>query len=540
MRCPECESHGLDHALVEHRLRTDLFYFTKMMVSDWVTVGFHKPITEWFQEGLADTESDQFYTIMKPRGGLKTTVFTIAWPLQELTNNPELRFLITMCGADISKQKLSKMQSVVLSPAYKHFFPSLVPTPTKVRWNKSQLELNHKLHYEEPNVTVLGARSANTGPHYDIQILDDLVDGMKVDSELQMKEAMDFIERSEGLWVNVDKAIQLVVGTMWPCPYYRHVSTAPYFKKLILGCYVDDRWRDFLASRGLKTTAEDGESICPERWSDKALERSKRVFKSKFANQMLNIDTPDEARRFRREDIGWFEWGDDSYTSVAIGEAGSDPIYYPIRSMFLQCVIDPGTGMEGGDECGIVVTGWIKGLQIAFVLDVYHGMLGIEDQCRKTLSMARRWGVDVIRYEHAGGFAVFEGYFMNLRRKNGITIPIDKCKPLGRAKSARILDNLEPYVSTRSVYFNKQQPDIVDEMINLVIFDGRIKGSSPNMVDALAYTSEWWKYIPDNFRAGVPFEEDEGVVPDKISKHSQVTARYGLRRAGRSRRNLYA
>ena len=55
---------------------------------------------------------------------------------------------------------------------------------------------------------------------------------------------------------------------------------------MVLGCYVDDRYRDFMAECGYDTSSvKDGDPIFIGHETRDTLERSRHRFKNKFAHQ---------------------------------------------------------------------------------------------------------------------------------------------------------------------------------------------------------------------------------------------------------------
>ena len=523
--CPHCHERGWDHEKVKAKCEDSLYYFVKLIVSDWVSIDLHEPICRWYQQ-LAD-EGSHYYLIMIPRGHLKTTVFSVGLPLWRLINDPNLRILLVMSSSDLAQEKLSKIKDVCQSESFQHFWGHLVPGPgQKSRWSAAQMQIVRSANLEEPSVTALGAGTKLTGRHYDIQILDDLVDGMAVNSEVQMANAIDFLERSDGLWVRRKEAHQIVVGTLWPGGFYEDIIKDPDYENVILGCYVDDRYRKFLAKMGLKCTDEDGDPIFPEHETIETLERSARRFKSKFDHQMLNLLVADELRRFKRDDFQYYRWGDEQ-KSVVI-----DEVYYPLRSLFTQLCIDPGSGLDGSDETAITVTGWARGAAAGFVLDSHEARMTPITTIRMILDMADKWQPDVIRPEHVAMQVIYKDFLQDAMTKAGVYWPISPYKPYGGSKTQRIVEGLQPFVANHQLYFRHDQQDIIAAMCNMVIVKNRIKGRSPNLIDSLAFHVEYWNRTPQR----VDSDEIQFIDPyhDSIEE-TRRQVRYGLRCTTRAR-----
>jgi hypothetical protein len=526
-KCRFCSSRGWDHDEIKTRLKSDLFFFTYVMVSDWVSPSLHKPIAEWYKQER-DSGSDWFL-VMLPRGHLKTTTFTISRPVWDLVNNPDTRILIIMSSGRLGKQKMNKIQSIIMSQKFKHFFPELVPNVRDVRWNKDEIEINRPTQHEEASITALGAESNLTSGHWNKIILDDLVDGQSENRQQQQQNAIDFMERIPGLWVRAsDPQDLLVVGTFWPGEYYRGIVNNPQYKKIILGCFADDRYHRFMESMGYESPLKDDDPIFVGHCTKESIEKQRSMFKRKFAHQMLNIDSPEGDQRFRREDCQLFKWGD-SYDNLAIvGKQGGE-VWYPTNGMFKQLVIDPASGAnKDTDDSAIVVTGWIRNLGYAFVLDVFHGCIRPNALIDKTIEMARRWDVQVVRPEWSGGFSMFTQFLMDKWIDAGVKIPIMKVKPGTRSKGERIVESIEGYIQNRQVFFRPDQQYIIDELVNLVVFDGQIKGASPNMVDALAYHTEFWRRTPNRLNTDGDIKLVESEEYEHSVRRPKLKPKYNL------------
>ena len=148
--------------------------------------------------------------------------------------------------------------------------------------------------------------------------------------------------------------------------------------------------------------------------------------------------------------------------------------------------------------------------------------------------MAQRWDVHVIRPEYVAMQMVFEDYLRDTMIREGLHFAIHPYKVGVTTKAKRICDRLQPFVANQQVRFRRDQPQIVEELVNLVIANGSVQGRSPNLVDALTFNTELWRRTPptignDNEIRFIDPEEDEAMM------YSHAV-RYGLRCPTRSRR----
>ena len=519
MKCKRCESQGIDHDAFKKAHEEDLFLFTRDFVSDWVIEDFHLPVTEWFQSNLADNRP--YHLILLPRGHLKTTVFTIGLPLWLITRNPEVRIKLAMSSLRLAKKKLRKIASIAQGSEFKHFWGDLVPDPAMhgISWKADEIEFLRKRQYEEASITAVGGGTLDTGGHYDVQILDDLVDGTAANSDLQMQSAIDHLEGTDGFWVSRKNPLLVVVGTLWPGGFYEEIMKDADFEQVVFGCYVDDRYRNFMAAQGYDTSAlNDGDPVYVGHETKETLARSAKRFKNKFTHQMENLLTDDSLRRFRREDFVFYDWGDDKQKSIVV-----DGVYYPVSTMYRQMTIDPGGGSKDSDESAIVVTGWVRNIGHAFVLDVYHDNVTTNILIKKIMEMAEHWNVNVIRPEYAAMQIVIGDWLKEEMIRQDKHYAINPARH-GRKSKADRLDGLQPWIANQQVHFRRDQPDIIQEGVGVIIAGGKIKGNfSPNMMDALAYHCALWNSSPDiEKNDDIPFMDEEDAM--NIRRYT----RYGL------------
>ena len=520
-RCAQCAAVGWDHDEMESRLKGSLYEFTRLMVSDWVDPELHRPICEKFQEWLGN-EMLGYYLVMIPRGHLKTTTFTIAYPIWRLISDPSLRILIAMSSQRLAREKIGKIQSVLLSDTFRHWFGHLVPEISTVRWNKSEIEIVRPTHFEEPSITGVGAESKLTGGHYDIIIPDDLIDVDAENSDVQQDNAIRFLSAATGLWVRRDRAHQVMPCTYWPGPFYDRLLKNKYYKKIVLGAVVDDRFRGFLAECGLATTKEDGETIFKLETKETLAQALIHFGPSRYANQMLNMPSAPGDVSFKPEDIRYFKWDGEDQKAVGI-----DEVWYPVKTLFRQLTVDPAGGRNvKADESAIIVTGYARGSSVAFVLDSWSGRVPTQDLIDKIIELAERWKVNVIRPEYVALQSILGDYLNDTMMRRGIRFSIDPVRPGPVAKGIRIVKSLQPWVASGQVYFRVDQEKVPNELINVVIdANGKVKGASPNLIDALAYHTEYWRRTPKSEPDldDIMFEDEEDEA-----KAERIMARYGL------------
>lgn len=496
----------------------DSLFFTGVFLCGFTKLssGLHKPMADWLQKGLKDGHRRFF--ILTPRGHLKTTLFNQAYAIWRLINDPEQRLLMVMSSTELAEDKLSVVQQIIFNQQFQHFFPHLVPDRSRVRWNASDLEIVRTGAWDAPSYRAVGRDKKKTGGHFTEHIFDDLVDGENEDLTVESKRAQRLLRQSNPLWVSRKKGVRLIIGTLWPCPFYTDLLDDDSYHKLVLGVRVDSRYRDWLRSMGLESPLEDGSPIFPEEESEETLDFAFRdMGEFDYAHQMLNIIVAEGMQSFRREDIQFYERRADSCLI--------DNVAFPIRQMKRTLTLDPATGENSRtDQSAITVCGYVPSNGIAFVLDQWQGRVLQHELIERTLDLASRWNVDTIAPEEVSYQATLKYYLRQRMLERGLRFTISPVKPGNTKKGKRIIDALQPFIRNRQVYFYKNQKELIDELCALNIVGGKVIGRSPNLVDSLAYHPKFWLrtiWDRDSVNPEIEFDDDADL--------KDVSALYALR-----------
>lgn len=522
-----------------------------------LSVVLHFAMCLWLQRGLES--GHRWLLCLVPRGHFKTSLLNIAYCVNVLINDPNKRILIVMHNLDMGKAKGRKIKSVLQGQAMRIYFPELIPPPDARRntWTATEFSVNRTADWPEASITIAGAKTGTTGGHYDIVILDDLVDFKASNSAEAMKFAVDFLEAVDPLFEDED-SILLILGTSWAGGekgYYEQLVKSEDYYKLILGCYCDDRFYQFLEQMGLKiplddkqyiedklmtvnqdTAWQEGQPIFPERRTMKGLAATLRRMKPyKFSHQMLNIFLDEGSRKFRREDfLPYTMQKDRDGTPLAIYIGG---VAYPFSLGVVTVCMDPTGGLnKDSDDAGITAFWWLPTMQFGCLLDYWRdNESDPKTQIEKLLDMGIKWNARVLRTE-AGSMQVWVGAWLKQEmERRGIFIETDDFNPTYANKGRRLLDGFHPFVADHRIYvlYPEHEP-VVDHLVTLNIGpDGTILGDSPALADTLAMHVKYWHYEDDDKEPGeTDIRTDDGSgYPWKSNKKP---VRYGLvRRGGR-------
>ena len=125
---------------------------------------------EWWQFQAEERAS----LILAPRGHGKSTILTISFSLWKIALNREIRILIVSNTLDQAKSFLREIkQHLEQNPRLKRIYGDFIGSP----WTEHEITVSRrKRRAKEATVTVLGVEGPVITRHYDLILLDDVVD----------------------------------------------------------------------------------------------------------------------------------------------------------------------------------------------------------------------------------------------------------------------------------------------------------------------------------------------------------------------------
>jgi len=513
--------------LIRERCKASLFW-TAWYLCDFnkISIVLHYSLWLWYQKGI-EAGHKQFLCLI-PRGHFKTSFFNIAGAVFDIINDPNIRILIVMHNLDEAKKKGRKLKSVLRSKAMRTYFPELIPEGEM--GTTTEFSVIRPIEFPEATITLAGMASGLVGGHYDKIVIDDGVEFKAAQSATVMETRVEFLRSISPLFED-ENSILFIIGTLWPGGgegYYEGILNDEEFYKLVLGCYVDERWDEFLTSLEIELPAEDsdyvqekvlevnrptawqtGQPIFPERRTMAGLARDLSKMKSfLFSHQMLNVLLDEGSRRFHREDFRKYtmQWSTRGKPEALYVEG----VGYPYSRCVITVAMDPTGGVNSeSDWCGITACAWLPPMKMGFLLDFYHEQSpDPKMQIETMLDMGEKWNADFLIPE-AGSMQVWVGYWlkqqMQLRKKMFRVKPFT---PGGVRKGKRILDRFHPYVASHEFFVQYPEHEaVVDHLVSLNIApDGTVIGDSPAMADTFPMHVEWWKAT----------DQDRSLDPNRV------------------------
>ncbi|MCR4260723.1 MAG: hypothetical protein NUV96_00030, partial [Candidatus Colwellbacteria bacterium] len=285
----------------------DLFFFNQYILDNGKVMNevLHREMCDFASSYRDSKGSKNKKLLLEPRGTLKSTCVTVAYPLQLMLKYPDIRILIDSEKSTISKNFLASIKGhIETNPKFRDLSKYLYgkyPNPNtnkEEKWTSTEIvsAIRQNKSIKEPTISCGGVDVVKVGMHYDIIIVDDPVSDNNTGTREQIEKVIQHYKLLLSLLEPNGKLI--IIGTRWDFgDLYGYIidNHAKYFDILIR-----------------KAVLSDGSLLYPERLSHAFLEEQKESQGSYiFSCQYLNEPIPREDATFRwdhfREWIGSYE-----------------------------------------------------------------------------------------------------------------------------------------------------------------------------------------------------------------------------------------
>lgn len=518
---PDPDDDGRDDALSHIRVlredrrrtfRSSLFAFAKYCLGyNWLEPEVHGPLCELLQDlywGRRDNitpGSVQRTLILMPRGSLKTTICTIAYPIWILIQNevpttdlppgvdPSLAWDITNLPQSFNGKKghdqriliSSETQSnarrflanikdnLQTSDVLKEHFGQVAPVKrVEGLWTTEQANIQWRqdMRPKEANLTAASLEQAVNSGHYDIGINDDIISDKTVTTPEQIEKSIQYYRSQLPL---LDKpALQIFIGTRWhDQDLYGHFQEAPEEK---------GKW-DVVIERAERTEeqvqAGKRRFYFPQRLGGSVLEDLRTSMRPDFFSAQYNNEPLDpETALFKPS---YFDHAYYDYRKL------SQPQFERwIKSLAIFSTADPAISEDKAACYAVIVTcGWdSKGT--CWVLDLFRKQgvnpdAFLEEYFRQYI----KWSPLLCGIEEKGFQRMYRFNAQRMSEERNVWLPWIELKPDGRKKEYRI-GALEPVARAGRLKILAEHAPVENEAIRFP------KGKYKDTLDALAYQTD--------------------------------------------------
>jgi predicted phage terminase large subunit-like protein len=317
---------------------------------------------------------------------------------------------------------------------------------------------------KEATVTTYGVGGNLVSQHYDVIIMDDVVNRDLVGTPEQIqktilfyKDALDLLEPSGTL---------IIIGTRW--------SDADLYGWILDKSNPERAYEDFStfirqAYTGNLETETDLKLLFPEKFTrDILVDLKKNKGPLEFANQYMNDPMPSEEAKFKPQ---WFK------------QVLEDELKW--RQMTYYTTVDPAIGQNKNSDRTAIVTVGVDEFNNWFLVNVIWEKLLPSDTINYIFAnwerfQPRQIGVEMVAFQKSLQYALHD----EMRRRN-IYLPIVELKA-SRSKEERI-EGLIPRYANGSIYHLTQCPFREELEEELMRFP---RGKHDDCADALAYMNQ--------------------------------------------------
>ena len=450
----------------------DFYYYSKYVLHyNKMAPNPHGEVCEWIQEYPWDDS-----LLLLPRGTYKSTLRTVAWPLWMLGKNPDLRFF--MSSADLANVKgwLNEQRMHMESnEEFRRLYGDWVPrksTDREKSWTATQLRITPCSRHTGTNTITIGSATVSkVSQHYDIAIVDDLMNDKTSSSIEQINKSEDYLKLlipildPQPEFKKDSNGPRHLVGTRWSHDdvYARIIARD---KKIVAGG-GKAKWRKMIR----KAITKDGKVFAPTVLTKKHLHDLKtggELTNYQFSCQYLNDPQPDSDKMFKLHCMGFWNFSGRTLTVPEMYYKKPGERSKPVNMADLVVIGTAdlaGTDNEQSDWTVIVICGIDPLERRRYILEVIRGQWKRPSDIVEQIVAAQLkwsptwWGIEEIGFK----MLVKEGVEAQFQDKR-IRVKIEQLKSGNVSKPLRI-NSIEPHYSDFNMYFRLPEDIRIDQMV---------------------------------------------------------------------------
>ncbi|MBD2200157.1 MULTISPECIES: hypothetical protein [Calothrix] len=425
--------------------------------------------------------------VQMPRGHLKSTVCSVLYVLWRIYRNPNIRILFGTNLKELSEAFIRELRQYLEDPelqtsiwnARPHIHGRLIPQldgmgrnsrrtkatsdtealDRKLKWTTTAIQVIRTEKHKEPTVLATSAGTRTTGHHYDLLILDDIVDFSNTSTLPKMDALYEWAQDMESV---LNQSREVTYGQVARKKYTEYVGD----EVVILGTrytkgdyyeYLEQNLKDLeykFFKRNIYVNGLDNSNgyIWPEKFNDLVVARlKKRLTTRRWSSQYLNKVLEESERSLNRDLIKYFYTNNVSIVDnlVHINFTGE----IKPRRIRPYLVIDPAISQRNtADNTSITVGGIDENLNV-YILDAKIGRYTPSETTEHIFNLCNKWKLFSIYLEVNGvGAALPETIRQHFRAKKK-TIVIKEFRMQGEKKT-RIETCIQPLLHNSQLYLS--------------------------------------------------------------------------------------
>lgn len=453
--------------------------------------------------------------LLVPRGHLKSTLCSVGYVLWRMYRNPNIRICVATATKDLALQFVREVKQYLEDANLQesvwnqrpHIKGRMIPIldkagakrrdqkrmqnedisfteaeDKKIVWRSDAIQVMRSQIMKEPTLIAASPGSNITGMHFDLVIMDDIINDDTTATADKINKTLDWAMDLESV---IDDARVVYIGntiTLKPMVDRKFTGANPGSKKffdivgdeiVVLGTrYAKGDYYDYLESnleelkyvkytRNLYKNGQNGDDgyLWSEKFNDDRVERLRsRLTPKRFASQYLNRIVAEEDVVLSRSWVKWMEvdW-------IEIKERNEVHIKMPARitgdvidrTVVLSPVlfIDPAISQKKKADNTVIMVGGIDSERNLYVLDYSYGKYLPFKIVEEMYRLANKWHmyachVEVVAFQQVLAYLIKQSF--NKFRP----IVVKEYRPKGE-KKGRIKTMLEPYFKNCKVWMMK-------------------------------------------------------------------------------------
>lgn len=442
-------------------LENNLFKFNKFVLGvedgkDKVPLApVHKEMCQFI-----DNNKKKFKLALIPRGHLKSTCITVGRALQAILSDRTKRVLIANATYSNACTFLTDIKRhLKFNENIKNFWGD--PLDGVEVWASDKIMLKKPVGApKEPTVTAMGLESNLTSQHYDIIIMDDLVNQDYVNTAEQIQKTINFYKECLNL-LEPDGEL-IIIGTRW-------------HDRDLYGWIMDsdnniiNNFEIFIrrAYEGSLDTEEGFQSLFPQKFTRNIL---KKLYEQQgpyiFSSQYLNDCIPEDSATFKS---AWFRY----YEPADLRGANLNTFV----------AVDPAISMEKTADFTAIVVVSVDMFSNIYIRKIIREKISPSVLIDYIFKIWEEYHPQEIAVEDVAYQKALQYYLTEEMNKRQIWLPIKLVKPANRSKDQRI-QGLQPLYANSKIYHAKIIPNIGQLEDELLRFP---RGKHDDVIDALSY-----------------------------------------------------
>ena len=425
----------------------------------------------------------QWILCVGSRGILKTTIATIARPIQVALNDCNARCLIIQANELTARGPLSQIREKFENcKILRDLFPELIPSgrdQRKGRWSDQWVQLERDKTYSEPTFRAIGVSGNVVGTHWTHIFRDDIVAAKKdsVTGEIIAPPPED-VEKAIGQ----HKLVHGIMANPANCQVYdicNRWSNNDFVRYLLESApYEDPTEKNHVYMKLPVRDDATGELIWPERFNEDICRQIEADQGSYFYSTQYLCHPVDATRSlFKRKDLRF--WVDEKVRE-------DDVTLPPMEEMRIYAIMDQAQKIDLKSCFTATVVVGIDLDNRWFVLDTDRQRINATDKIDLIFQIADRWeiyGRNIFGIEANVAQGILTQWLRQEQDKRGQVLNVYELKPPTNLSKDMRIQALQPYFEQHRVYLKAgaSQDDLIRELLDYPF------GRNRDLVDALSY-----------------------------------------------------